>query len=132
MSDNTFDLYYDGIFYKLTRDTNESFDTFYQRCWYISKKKPTNQDELDKYNKPNIKIEEWSTTILQKDHQYKILDITDIDYNWNYFNVDKLVNKNKEYLDEIDTDLNNMCKHFEIKEKVDGYQIKHGLFIFFN
>ncbi len=88
--------------------------------------------ELDKYNKPNIKMEEWNTSIFQKDYQYKILDITDLDFNWNHFNPDTLVNKNKEYLDEIYTELNDMCKHFEIKEKLDGYHIKHGLFIFFN
>jgi len=54
MSDNTFDLYYDGYFYKLTRDTNESFDTFYQRCWYVSKKKPSTQDEFNKYNSLSV------------------------------------------------------------------------------
>ncbi len=85
--------------------------------------------ELNQYN---VKIEEYNTNTFQKDQQYKILDITDLDFNWNYFNPDKLMNKNKEYLDEIHTELNHMCKHFEINEKLDGYHIKHKLFLFFD
>ena len=45
MQDHTL-IEYNGFFYKIDKEIDESNDEFYTRCWYIVKKEPKNSNEF--------------------------------------------------------------------------------------
>jgi hypothetical protein len=37
---NTIDIFYKGVIYRVEKDDHESFDVFHQRAWFIAKAEP--------------------------------------------------------------------------------------------